>query len=66
MRTIIEYLTTDYAHDKLDKFISTDAQQTTQKLCTNAAAILSLNILPINVHALQRFIPFANIYNYSL
>ena len=28
-------------------------------------AILEFNLYPVNVHAIQRFIPFANIYNYS-
>ena len=29
------------------------------------SVLIELNVNPINVHSLQRFIPFANIYNYS-
>ena len=35
------------------------------QLDTLIRMIIELNINPINVHSMQRFIPFANIYNYS-
>lgn len=35
------------------------------QLKTLIKMIIELNINPINVHSMQRFIPFANIYNYS-
>ena len=36
-----------------------------QKRKNLISILIELNVNPINVHSLQRFIPFANIYNYS-
>ena len=37
-----------------------------QKIINNLISLLiELNINPLNVHSLQKFIPFSNIYNYS-
>jgi hypothetical protein len=62
---MMEFLTTDYANDRLNKFISSSIVKDKKLTHNHMSAIMSLNILPINVHALQRFVPWANIYNYS-
>lgn len=42
-----------------------DSAASEDRVCLRVINILDMNIVPINVHALRRDIPFANILNYS-
>jgi len=42
-----------------------DSASAEDRVCLRVINILDMNIVPINVHALRRDIPFANILNYS-
>ena len=48
--------------EKLANSIAPDTQRTDSLAIAN---ILDMNIMPLNVHALMRDIPLANLYNYS-
>jgi len=42
-----------------------DSANAEDRVCLRVINILDMNIVPINVHALRRDVPFANILNYS-
>lgn len=53
----------DMAMKQISKHVTADKVASTESL--DIINILDLNIIPINIHALMRDIPLANLYNYA-
>jgi len=63
LRGMVEKSGTRFTGERCFESLVGDSQCSSMK--DLIGLIIELNINPINVHAVQRFMPFANLYNYS-